>query len=531
LTKKKSCVSGMAPAALAIPQYINNPTRSSTNTTKIRSNESSEWNMESALDFDLLAEYLLEDVGAGGFDFSNPNAVSPPTLLGHDAKQPAVSSLPLQDHAGIVTPNGSTSFVDPLANFAAQLQQQQPVAAQQQQVTMMPQPMQVSTVAAAALPMGGDMTGELNHVQEMIVKTQQQAVAVAVAPPVVPLAPNPIQQRTTSQIISRPLVVSNHAPNTMAVRQNQLPAAVAGRGPIPPMSVNRAILSKAPLPMAQQPPHKRPRVTSVTPSSKGSSYSFSSVSAAARTNPASSLTSPTNRQKSQAQLDRRRERNRILARRTRLRKKFFFESLQKDVADLQRENAALKSIVRSRLKPADATVLLEQCNANEKLPSSIHARDIEGMASSERSAAGGAAEGAQTLDKEDFSLIQSIQNSQQCFIITDPSLHDNPIVYASNDFLTLTGYSQEEVLGRNCRFLQGTDTCPEKVGQIRKAVGVGEDVNVTFVNYTSDGEPFWNSLFIAALRDADNNIVNFIGVIVKVTGPEVGDSEYGKVLK
>ena len=104
-------------------------------------------------------------------------------------------------------------------------------------------------------------------------------------------------------------------------------------------------------------------------------------------------------------------------------------------------------------------------------------------------------------------------------------------MYASNDFLTLTGYSQEEVLGRNCRFLQGTETCQDKVGKIRKAVSLGEDVNVTLANYTSDGKPFWNSLFIAALRDADDNIVNFIGVIVKVDGPDKGDSEYGKILK
>lgn len=61
-------------------------------------------------------------------------------------------------------------------------------------------------------------------------------------------------------------------------------------------------------------------------------------------------------------------------------------------------------------------------------------------------------------------------------------------------------------------------------------MAAGEDVSVTFANYTSDGTPFWNKLFIAALRDADNNIVNFIGVIVKVDSPEPGDSEYGKVL-
>lgn len=292
------------------------------------------------------------------------------------------------------------------------------------------------------------------------------------------------------------------------------------------------------------------QVNATTASSKGSMISHSFTSASASTVPVSStiyqpggigLTGAvgaevgiggSDRQKSQAQQDRRRERNRILARRTRLRKKFFFESLQKDVSDLQRENAALKSIVRSRLRPEDARPLLERCNANELLPSAIHNLEDGDFDDDEGGGVGGGGSSgyAKMLDREDFSLIQSIQNSQQCFVITDPSLHDNPIVYASDDFLSLTGYTQEEVLGRNCRFLQGSETDPTKVATIRKSVEIGGDVNVTLVNYTSEGVPFWNSLFIAALRDADDNIVNFIGVIVKVNGPEPGDSEYGKVL-
>merc|ERR1712174_91920 len=110
------------------------------------------------------------------------------------------------------------------------------------------------------------------------------------------------------------------------------------------------------------------------------------------------------------------------------------------------------------------------------------------------------------------------------------SLQDNPIVYASNDFLTLTGYQREDVLGRNCRFLQGTETSPQKVEKVRKAVSLGEDTTVTMINYTADGTAFWNKLFIAALRDAQNNIVNFIGVIVKVASPEPGDPDFGKPL-
>lgn len=220
------------------------------------------------------------------------------------------------------------------------------------------------------------------------------------------------------------------------------------------------------------------------------------------------------RQKSQAQVDRRRERNRILARRTRLRKKFFFESLQKDVTDLQRENNILRSLVQKTFSPEAANQLLTECNAMESLPSAVHEAIFENS----------------DLDGQDFNLVRSIQRSQQCFIITDPSLQDNPIVYASDDFLTLTGYEREEVLGRNCRFLQGTETSAQKVEHVRKAISMGDDVSVTLINYTADGTAFWNKLFIAALRDAHNNIVNFIGVIVKVAAPEPNDPEAGKRL-
>lgn len=211
------------------------------------------------------------------------------------------------------------------------------------------------------------------------------------------------------------------------------------------------------------------------------------------------------RKKSQAQIDRRRERNRILARRTRLRKKFFFEALQKEVMDLQRENMRLKGIVKDEISSPEGQKLLDECDAAERMPANV----LE--------ACGDFEDG---LDMQDYNLVQSIKYSQQSFIITDPSLTDNPIVFASDDFLQLTGYSREQVLGRNCRFLQGTDTNVETVQEISKAVSEGEDVSVTMLNYTADGTPFWNRLFIAALRDAQNNIVNFIGVIVKVPGPE-----------
>jgi len=221
------------------------------------------------------------------------------------------------------------------------------------------------------------------------------------------------------------------------------------------------------------------------------------------------------RKKSQAQIDRRRERNRILARRTRLRKKFFFESLQKEVMDLQRENAALKGIVREKLNGEEGTRILNACDAAEKMPPAV----VEACGDQ-----------AKEMAQQDFNLVRSIQHSQHSFVITDPSLQDNPIVFASDDFLNVTGYARDDVLGRNCRFLQGTDTSAAKVKQIRDGLATGADVTVTLINYMADGTPFWNKLFIAALRDAQNNIVNFIGVIVKVASPEPTDPEHGKLL-
>jgi len=226
---------------------------------------------------------------------------------------------------------------------------------------------------------------------------------------------------------------------------------------------------------------------------------------------------PSQRTKSQAQIDKRRERNRILARRTRLRKKFFFESLQKEVMDLQRENYALKEIVKKDFETVEGTKLLNECKVGD-LPSILASGDSSYGENND-------------MDDTDLTFITSVKKSQQCFVITDPSLHDNPIVFASEDFFTLTGYTREEVLGRNCRFLQGMDTCPTKLEQIRKSVAVGEDVSVCIVNYTSNGTAFWNQLFIAALRDTQGNVVNFIGVLVQVNGPLPNDPEAGKVIQ
>ena len=102
-------------------------------------------------------------------------------------------------------------------------------------------------------------------------------------------------------------------------------------------------------------------------------------------------------------------------------------------------------------------------------------------------------------------------------MISDPSLPDNPIVYASAGFLVLTGYKLDQVLGRNCRFLQGPATDPKAVDRIRSGIEKGEDTTVCLRNYRADGSTFWNQFFVAALRDGDGKVVNYLGVQCKVS--------------
>ncbi|CAH0376301.1 unnamed protein product, partial [Pelagomonas calceolata] len=120
------------------------------------------------------------------------------------------------------------------------------------------------------------------------------------------------------------------------------------------------------------------------------------------------------------------------------------------------------------------------------------------------------------MEQPDFRLMLALQAAQQNFAVSDPSLPDNPIVYASRGFLTLTGYQMSQVVGRNCRFLQGPGTDPKMVDRIRTGVAAGEDTSVCLLNYKADGTPFWNQFFVAALRDADGTVVNYVGVQCEV---------------
>lgn len=99
--------------------------------------------------------------------------------------------------------------------------------------------------------------------------------------------------------------------------------------------------------------------------------------------------------------------------------------------------------------------------------------------------------------------------TRMAMIVTDADQPDNPIIFANDAFLRLTGYRREEVIGRNCRFLQGADTDPDEVSKVRAAVETGKDVAAEILNYRKDGSTFWNALYVSPVRDANGAITYF----------------------
>lgn len=209
-----------------------------------------------------------------------------------------------------------------------------------------------------------------------------------------------------------------------------------------------------------------------------------------------------NKQLTDQQKIERRERNREHAKRSRLRKKFLLESLQEQITGLKEDIEALKNVIKAEIPDRADSILANLMGDREKykplpMPSGFGP--------------------VKTLMEPDFRLMSALSGSQQNFAISDPSLPDNPIVYVSQGFLDLTGYTLDQVLGRNCRFLQGPGTDQSAVDVIRKGIREGVDTSVCLLNYRADGTPFWNQFFVAALRDAANNVVNFVGVQCEVS--------------
>lgn len=101
--------------------------------------------------------------------------------------------------------------------------------------------------------------------------------------------------------------------------------------------------------------------------------------------------------------------------------------------------------------------------------------------------------------------------------LADPDQEDIPLVYANKAFEEMTGYTQEEVLGRNCRFLQGAEHEQEGVKKLREAIKNEVPIEVTLKNYRKNGELFYNQLKMTPLFDPKGNLLYFLGVQYDIT--------------
>ena len=103
----------------------------------------------------------------------------------------------------------------------------------------------------------------------------------------------------------------------------------------------------------------------------------------------------------------------------------------------------------------------------------------------------------------------AVRTTRMPMAITDPHQDDNPIVFVNDAFCRLTGYSREEIIGRNCRFLQGAETDQEQVLRIRTAIAQRIPVEATLLNYKKSGETFWNRLLVSPVFDDANELIYF----------------------
>ena len=133
------------------------------------------------------------------------------------------------------------------------------------------------------------------------------------------------------------------------------------------------------------------------------------------------------------------------------------------------------------------------------------------------------------LYEEELALRdRSINSATNGILIADARRPDVPTVYCNAAFEKITGYAKEEVLGRNCRFLQGRDHDQPGLAVIRHAIRNGTEGKADLRNYRKDGTVFWNELYVAPVRDAQGTLTHFIGVQMDITQRKHQEAELAR---
>lgn len=130
------------------------------------------------------------------------------------------------------------------------------------------------------------------------------------------------------------------------------------------------------------------------------------------------------------------------------------------------------------------------------------------------------------LEDRSNIFFAAIEMTRMPMVLTDPNQSDNPIVFVNRAFLDLTDYSEEQVMGRNCRFLQGKETDPRTLEEIRAALREQRAVAVDILNYKANGKPFWNALFIGPVFDQSGKLLYYFSSQLDITRRRVSENTY-----
>jgi len=115
------------------------------------------------------------------------------------------------------------------------------------------------------------------------------------------------------------------------------------------------------------------------------------------------------------------------------------------------------------------------------------------------------------MDHDSLRGLLEEDEAEMSVVFSDPHLPDNPMIFVSEEFEAQTGYSPDEALGRNCRFLQGPDTHPDAISAIRHGLRAQTRFTIDILNYRKDGSAFVNRLRIRPIYDADGRLLFFAG--------------------
>lgn len=110
-----------------------------------------------------------------------------------------------------------------------------------------------------------------------------------------------------------------------------------------------------------------------------------------------------------------------------------------------------------------------------------------------------------------------IDPSSHSISLADIRRPDAPLVYVNRGFQALTGYTPDDCIGRNCRFLQGPDTDKAATIRMREAIATGEPLLLDILNYRKDGRPFWNRVSLRPIKDDDSKVTHVIGIQTDIT--------------